>query len=205
MIRCKCNRLLIPELQKGKYYYRCHNKKCDIKSFTENKIDKIVSWFFQEIQFTEEGAKNVIELIKKETKDLSKNISAERQKINNKINKLDDQLSNLIKMKAENLISDRKFKKENNTIEEEIEVLENELQKYSAVKRQFFTWDSLIDEEKALLIKIVCSNCYINSENSLILEVFDEVNFEKMTKKHVGIHIWNRTRIYSLGGSYSIH
>lgn len=98
MIRCSlCNYSLIPEIQKGHVYYRCHTKTCPTKSVRQKALDNKFWHILKDIQFLPEELAVLEDLLTEAEKNtareiqrLTSSIRLQKTSILNRLERLTD-------------------------------------------------------------------------------------------------------------------
>ena len=198
LFRCGyCAGAMIPELQKGRVYYRCHLRSCETKTLREDHIEEAVLTFLQPYVVTDEEISSLrnrfIQVLDKQADDNSAELASfELTKLEKRQSLLEDKLLDeviddetyerkkteiLFKQKHWQTIANQKHKKQEklNNIDKFLELL----------KSLCVTYISAVSAQKRELLKFVTSNRQIFAkkielEPSKWLVLFEKVlDFDK--------------------------
>lgn len=172
-----CSKAMIPELQKGTVYYRCHQSQCQTKSVREDALQKAVLNLLKPCVLSSEAHKKLVEGfegIRSQIKDNPLFVVADREveKINARLNVLTDKL-------LDDVIDDETFKRKERQLfmdqkrwQERKERAHKQLQKIDyidafllKVKNLYFTFNTATSERQREVVKMATSNRIVRGKN----------------------------------------
>ena len=185
---CSCGRTLTAEAKKGGrfVYMTCTNKKCATKSIPERVFDECASNFFSQYALTGGGVEKIKSAIKAEKADAFANIQKERTVLARSITRAEKLLSGLIDMRAAGEIPAEAFTKKRLEVERQLaqdrarlgtigqevpqflDILE---EMFELLETRFQSYNRLKSEEKALVLRVLGSNFFIDGQNQLHMRI----------------------------------
>ena len=108
LFRCGyCDTAMIPELQKGRVYYRCHERTCETKSVREDVLDETMRAYLSQIMLKPEQAEDIR---RRFTDWMDPQLTQESvEAAEFELNKIGERLSRLTDKLIDGMIDDRIF------------------------------------------------------------------------------------------------
>jgi len=184
LIRCSaCRYSLVPELQKGHVYYRCHTKKCMNTTLRETKIESLVLNEFSAIQFQQEESATMDVLLEKTQMEWLSKQQGLLNTLRIQASQIEQKLERLTDCYLDGGLDKETFEKrkiallqESKTIE--LKEVENSTEKakiFSKVKKFLELVKSIKNsyeignqQEKRRLLEMATSNLEVNTKNLVI-------------------------------------
>ena len=115
LLRCGyCTGAMIPELQKGKVYYRCHQAKCETKTLREDVIESGIQTFLKRYALTANQTENLRQRFMEWLNTSDCDASARAAKF--ELAKLEERLSRLTDKMIDDLIDQEAYKQKKQEI-----------------------------------------------------------------------------------------
>ncbi len=182
LFRCGyCAGAMIPELQKGRVYYRCHKKNCDTKTVREDQIESAMAKNLKRYTLNDAQATKLRDSFKQwldysDDKAKIQNAKFELTKLDARLSRLEDKLLDGVfddetyeRKKAVILIEQANWKKtvkERDNKAAKIDRLEKLLELF---KNLYLTYVSAAKEQKREMVKFATSNRQAFAKN-IVLE-----------------------------------
>lgn len=165
-----CQGAMIPELQKGRVYYRCHQSDCATKTVREDHIDTEVSTFLQRYTLSDEQVEKARTYLTRQAKEkqdsaTSRHVPLELAKLDKRLATLEDKLLDevidnatyLRKKKA--ILLERKRWEDIAQNAASVQHKQRTLSRFlELVKSLYLTYVSALDEQKREIITFATSN-----------------------------------------------
>jgi site-specific DNA recombinase len=135
---CLCGRTLSGELQKGRVYYRCHNRDCSQKTIREDILDNCVSHFFQKYDVTQKCADYYLARVRNDKDGEVKKVQKERELLSRSITEADKKLSGFMDMRATGEIDAETFIQKRDATKKEIASLNERFTKVGNSLHELF-------------------------------------------------------------------
>lgn len=200
-IKCEsCQYSLIGERQKGKVYYRCHSKTCNIKTIREELLEIEIHKIINQVKLSKEESKILDELLFKAQSNWTNIQSGIEESLNLQHSKVSQRMDKLTDALLDSLIDKEIFEHKKEKILFEIQDINQRRAKISGEKDSIFKKakdyielakslrKSYLNgnmEDKRDLLKIITSNFTINQKNlmftikSPFAEIANRYNFSE--------------------------
>lgn len=181
LFRCgHCFGAMIPELQKGRVYYRCHEKGCATKTVREDRIEEVVQSFLKCYALTDEQVEELRDRFKTHLEARSDDAAAARASL--ELSKLEERLSNLEDKWLDGNVDDETYERKKNSIimdrqewrkvAEKVTAKETTLRNLDKflelVKSLYLTYVSAVETQKREIVQFATSNRIVSGKNVVL-------------------------------------
>lgn len=181
LFRCgNCFGAMIPELQKGRVYYRCHEKACATKTVREDRIEEVVQSFLKRYALTDEQVEELRDRFKTYLDARSDDAAAARASL--KLSTLDERLSSLEDKWLDGNVDDETYERKKNSIimdrqecrrvAEKVTAKETTLRNLDKflelVKSLYLTYVFAVAAQKREIVQFATSNRTVSGKNVLL-------------------------------------
>lgn len=189
--KCKCGRSLIAYKKKNKYiYYFCDNKECEIKSFTEKKIETVINQYFKDHKLSKKGVEKYRQAFKLERKNMHEKRKKKKKVLQQRLTMLEHKLDNMIDMRAEGDMSKEVFRHKSDQVKAEISQMEQDLQQINQDMVEFYdkldqmlellhdrigTWETFNQRQKNIFGAMFGWNFLVIDKNTVEMRTYDHL------------------------------
>lgn len=181
LFRCgHCFGAMIPELQKGRVYYRCHEKACATKTVREDRIEEVVQRFLKHYALTDEQVEELRGRFKTYLDTRSDDAAAARASL--ELSKLDERLSSLEDKWLDGDVDDETYERKKNSIIIDRQGLRRLAEKVTAkettlrnldkflelVKSLYLAYVSAVAAQKREIVQFATSNRIVSGKNVVL-------------------------------------